>query len=482
MKVRKLKKQETRAVMPMRGNDFHRTIAVGATAVVIVAMMMLAATPGLAETVEGWGDAELIDAEDGNANIPQVAMDRDGNAIAVWFQFDGTRNNIWSNRYVVGVGWGDAQLIETDDANAEHPQVAMNGDGDAVAVWRQFDGYHNNIWSNRYIVGDGWGDALIIGLDPIMPAGDADWPQVAMDGDGNAVAVWQVWMGTQQSIWSNQYVVGDGWYYAWPIEYDHADARSPQVAMDGDGNAVAVWHQWDGKNIWSSRYVVGDDWGDWGDAELIETGDGDAYSPEVAVDEDGNAIAVWRQWDGTNSNIWSNRYDVVDGCWGDAQPIETDVEVAYSPQVAIDGEGNAIAVWEQSISIWSNRYVVGEGWGLAQPIETDDMSAAEFPQVAMDGKGNAIAVWRQLDDPSPSIWSNRYVVGVGWGLATLIETEDEEAVCPQVAMDANGNAVAVWQQYDGATWNIWSNRFNSLVDHYQYRHHTGNLEGATPTF
>jgi hypothetical protein len=476
MKVRKLKKQETRAEMPTRGNSFPRVLAVGTTAVVIAVMMILAATPGLAETIEGWGDAELIEADDGSALEPQVAMDRDGNAIAVWFQFDGARNNIWSNRYVVGVGWGDAQLIETDDANAEHPQVAMNGEGDAVAVWRQFDGYHNNIWSNRYVVGDGWGDALIIGLDPIMPAGDADWPQVAMDGDGNAVAVWQVWMGTQQSIWSNQYVVGAGWYYASPIGYAGGDYRSPQVAMDGGGNAVAVWHQWDGKNILSNRYVVGDGWGD---AELIETNDGDAYDPQVAVDGSGNAVAVWGQWDGGQGNIYSNRYVVGIG-WGDAELIETGDQGAHDPQVAMDADGNAIAVWVQTDStgtdanIWSNQYVADVGWGEAQPIETED-GFELGPQVAVDGDGNAIAVWEQWD-ATPSIWSNRYVAGAGWGDAQPIEAEDGNANYPQVAMDGDGNAIAVWGKSDGTSNNIWSNRFTSLDTHHQHRHCTGTTD------
>jgi len=35
----------------------------------------------------------------GDAVSPQVAFDASGNALAVWYQHDGTRANIWANRY-----------------------------------------------------------------------------------------------------------------------------------------------------------------------------------------------------------------------------------------------------------------------------------------------------------------------------------------------------------------------------------------------
>ena len=69
----------------------------------------------------------------------------------MWAQFDGTRNNIWANRYTAGTGWGTAALIETNNAgSADSPQVAINANGNALAVWRQSDGTRDNIWANRY--------------------------------------------------------------------------------------------------------------------------------------------------------------------------------------------------------------------------------------------------------------------------------------------------------------------------------------------
>ena len=48
----------------------------------------------------------------------------------------------------------------------------------------------------------------------------------------------------------------------------------------------------------------------WGTAELIEIDDvGNASSPQVAADSDGNSMAVCQQSDGTVTNIWANRYE-----------------------------------------------------------------------------------------------------------------------------------------------------------------------------
>ena len=76
----------------------------------------------------------------------------------MWRQNDESHTNTWANRYyVVGTGWGTAQLIEMDNAGyAEVQQVMIDGRGNAIAEWMQFDGTRTNVWANRYEVGSGW--------------------------------------------------------------------------------------------------------------------------------------------------------------------------------------------------------------------------------------------------------------------------------------------------------------------------------------
>ncbi len=422
----------------------------------------------------GWQVAVPIEfRRNDDATNPQLAMAANGNAVAVWQQSDGTRDNIWANHYVPGTGWTGPLLLETDDSgSAEHPQVAVDANGNAVAVWRQLSSSTYNIWANYYQQGVGWTGAVLI---ETVDSGSATNLHVAMDASGNAVAVWAQSDGTRQDIWANRYSTVDGWGQARKIEADDAgDALSPRVAMDADGNAIAVWEQWNGSryDITANRYVTGIGWGA---VERIETDDtGNSMDPQVAVDGDGNAVAVWRQSDGTSTNLVANRFTVGTG-WGTAEPIETETGEVRFPRVAMDADGNAVAVWRQlsnsAQNTWANYYQQGVGWTGAVLIETDSAGMVDTPQVAMSANGTAVAVWGQDDGFFRyNIWANRFVPGVGWGLATSIDTRNYSdagtgAHSPQVAMDASGNAIAVWQQYDeipGSVFiDIWANRWQA---------------------
>jgi hypothetical protein len=401
-----------------------------------------------------WQTAELIETNVGNALSPQVAMDSDGNAIATWYQWDGTRY-IWANRYVKGTGWQIAERIETDDvADGFYPQVAMDSYGNAVATWQQNDATRNNIWANRYVKDTGWQTPELIETDN---TGSAFPPQLAMDSSGNAIATWPQRDGTRYNIWANRYVAGTGWQTSELIETNAENAGFPQVAMDSNGNAVATWSQ--NSNIRANRYVAGTGWQT---PELIETNAGNASSPQVAMDSDGNAIATWQQSDATRLNIWASRYVAGTG-WQIPELVETNAGNAGYPQLAMDLDGNAIATWQQNDgtrnNIWANRYVADTGWQTPELIETDNAGNTGSPQVAMDPNGNAIAIWYQNDGTRNNIWANRYVKDTGWQTAKLIETNIGNASSPQVAMDPDGNAIATWHQSDGTRNNIWANRY-----------------------
>lgn len=437
------------------------TVLVLALTVALGALHGVQSGPGFDS---GWGTARIIEDNNLASAYPDIAVDGSGNAVAVWSQEDGYRFNIWSNRFVVGVGWGEAQQIETNNSgDAYYAQVSVDGLGNAFAVWYQWEGNIQGpyrVWSNRYDVGSGWETAQLLQTDMTV---SAEYPQVAADGFGNAFAMWSQDDG---GVWSNRYVVGSGWGTAQLIE---PSGSAPQVAFDSSGNAVAVWRHddWFVGTIWANRYVVGTGWGT---AQALEdVGAEFTGSPQVAVDSSGNALAVWYKSSGGGYwELWSSRYVVGTG-WEPAQVFGTsDWGDVYDSQIAVDDSGNTVAVWGQydydigRSVIWSNRYVVGSGWGTAQLIQIDTSEYTTYWDVAAGGSGNAVAVWCQGNGSYDSIWSNRYSAESGWGIAQLIETDDSGyALDPHVAMDSSGNAVAVWYQWDGTYYSIWANRYES---------------------
>lgn len=432
-----------------------------------VSLSLFALAPdvhGIAWSGGGWGTAQRIETDNaGSAYRPQIGFDANGNALAVWSQTNGTRSNIWANRYTAGQGWGTAQLIEDDNAGGAYdPRIAVNSNGNAIAVWEQTAGSQRYFLVNRYTPGQGWGTPQLVETGN---AGAAYDPQIAIDAGGNAVLVWHQHDGTRSNIRANRYTAGQGWGVPQLIETDNADSASyPQIAIDANGNALAVWYQSDGTryNIRANRYTAGTGWGT---AALIETDNaGSALDPRIAIDAGGNAMAVWYQRDGIRTNIWANLYTAGWG-WGTAQLIETNnTGGASNPQIAINADGNAMVVWHQSdgvrLNIWANLYTAGGGWGTAQRIESNNTGAAFYPQIAIDADGNALAVWPQSDGLRNNMWANRYTAGCGWGTAQLIETDNAGgAFSPQIAVNADGNAIAVWHQSDGTRLNIWANRY-----------------------
>ncbi len=190
---------------------------------------------------------------------------------------------------------------------------------------------------------------------------------------------------------------------------------------------------------------------------------------QFAIHASGTAFAVWSQRNGSRSrtDIWASRF-VVDSGWGSPVLLESnDAGNAYDPKIAVDAAGNAVAVWWQfddtHSDIWASRYSIDSGWSPATLVELNGSDAIN-PDLAIDAHGNALVVWAQSDGAHRTIWGNRHVVGSGWETASIVGSANagDAAGLSDVAMDASGNAIAVWDQFNGADGysNIWANHYS----------------------
>jgi hypothetical protein len=241
--------------------------------------------------------------------------------------------------------------------------------------------------------------------------------------------------------------------------------ETPRVVFDSSGNAMAVWPQSNGarRDLVASRFLPATGWSA---PQLIEQSDaGDAVSPDIAVDANGNVTAVWRQYDGTRYNAWSSRFTTSGSAasWDTPSLIETGTGAVSGVEVAVNAAGTTIAIYGQSdgvrINLWANRYLNG-AWGTPELIETNNATDVHDFDLAIDSQGVAIAVWRQHDGTRENIWSNRGSSGV-WGTAELLETGSGTAFAPLIVMEPSGIAVAMWAQENGANRETIANRFAS---------------------
>lgn len=413
------------------------------------------------------GTPVSIEGNAGDAVSPQIAVDADGNAMLVWQQYNdaGSLTTIWANRYSVGSGWGSPQKISSNtDGSALYPNIAMSANGDAIAIWPEMsaDGTIVNLMSCHYTASGGWGTPELAENDDTNSVAMVFilTPQVAMDTAGNAIAVWGHEGSGARDIMANYYSAGSGWNGESVIDsHDNGDAYGASIAMNDNGDAMVVWFQEDGdiNRVWARGYTSG-----WGTATTIDDDATDSSGyPQVGIDAAGNATAVWTNLNeaALSLNIGTSYYQPATGWAAESQMDQGYSSAAYyliaKPQVIMDDAGDAYAAWtDTGYGVMANRYSVADNaWAASTSIETQYHESTE-PRLAVDNNGNAIAVWA-----GDGLRASRYVAGTGWQGQSSRITDVETAYDQQVVMDADGNTIVVWVQDDGGTQNIWANRF-----------------------
>jgi hypothetical protein len=411
--------------------------------------------------------------------LPQVATDRNGNAIAVWGESDGTHFHVRASRHLDGNNL-PPQTLDNSPGDTGLPLIAMDAQGDALVTWQQPD--TNGIvhlFSSFFTATNGWGGPLQVDSSAASISNDSiSNPQLAMDAAGNAMAVWQVVSGTVSHVWSNTHS-STGWDA--PHQIDSAPAgfaANPQVAVDSaHGITMAVWTQQDaanGNGVWAGRYSGTA----WQDVKQIEAHtSGAVTTPRVALTPQGNALAVWVNSSGTNTSLWSSSYDTPSTTWNTAVPVETGntrlghlAGPAFS-NIGIDGNGNAMVVWlkaeagDQTGTVWASRLAAnGTAWDAPTQLVSGSGAASlsSNPQLAVDVAGSALAVWVSATDlPNARVGTQRYTTAGGWnGIGTIENNTLVVDEYPQICSAGNGRAVAVWQQFNGTGgMQIWANTF-----------------------
>jgi hypothetical protein len=237
----------------------------------------------------GWDATQAIDDDTGGCGYPRIVADNAGNAIAIWQRYDGTSNRVYANRFTAGSTWGTPVLISNDTSTAAFaPEIAVNRNGAAMAVWYEDNNGTDNAYARRFIPGAGW-DAI-----QSIESGttNAYAVRVAIDDSGTAISLWR-----QPDLYYSRYVPGTGWCSAQSIATGFLD--DPSVVMNGQGQAVAVWNQWDLASaypgdslVYVKKFSLSTGWG--ATSNLVsELGSADV--PMVVMDSQGHATAIWSQ-------------------------------------------------------------------------------------------------------------------------------------------------------------------------------------------
>jgi hypothetical protein len=427
------------------------------------------------EANRSWQTATQIHQDEAHAEeSPRLAMNAHGSAVLAWRQRPlGQAVQIFASRYAPeSKTWSAPTSIGEQDGGvvAASPSVAIAENGDAMVVWvRLVNGVGQNlvgqIWESRYTGSGGWSTAVRIDTATATSV----YPQVVFDSSGNVLVSWEQFDGTSYHIYYSRLAASATTWGA-PVQIDTTtgNAESEHLAADAHGNVVAVWQQTESTqsgavfHIWSSTYKFATD--TWGSPQLVG---GDAtlhsFNSNVVCNANGAAEASWDEFDGS---IWSNRY-TPDAGWETAKLIDAGGSGSVTPQLAIGQNGDVLAIWERMDAIlpdshiWYAALPAGGTWGPSDRVSAADAGASEkteVPQIAFDAQGDALALWERFDGAHYNARSAVYTPGTGWSTPVDVGNTGD-IIDPTLAVTPNGTAVAAWQQNLNGVSNLWANRF-----------------------
>ena len=399
-----------------------------------------------AVTGRNWRTPQLIDANGvGEAESPRVSFDAAGNATAVWtfVTRDPVTGNptseIWSNRYTPASGWGTpARVTQIVDGGVEDLNLGVLANGEVVAAWVQSSGWDDDLYSSRFIAGSGWSQPALVEQ---LPA-EVKSLRLAFPAAGAGFAVWLQETGPfeTEDVWASRYVAGSGWSAPALLELRDDGAGDPAIAVSNDGTAMAVWGQNDGDSaLRMNRYVPGTGWT--GDVSIAEAVDYPNDELVVAMDDAGRAVVAYTN-NGFSGGVFGLRY--ANGSWGPLEALRPG-PLFYPARltVAMRGAGEALVMWVEGEGL-SNMWAKPFGVLTGNAVQAgDDRVGGLRPRVVFDADGTALAAWNY----GGAVMASRYTHGAPtpWSVPTEV-SPDVSASDVQLAIDAAGNAMAVWQQ------------------------------------
>ena len=366
---------------------------------------------------------------------PHIVSDGSGNVVAVWRDLDDDTAVIRAAFRPRNGSFGPAQKISLPAVAAESPKVAMDRLGNAVAVWQlSTTGRDSVVQTAIRPAGGEWSPPQDVS-DPTEPAFSAS---VSISA-GQITAVWVSRHNWQPVIRTSSRTMTDTWSPAETISGPIGGSYEPTVVTDDQGGALAAWQWFDGSYLVIQASIRSSD-GIWSQPEQLSGPGRHASAAVVAMDGAGNAIAGWIRSNGTAPAAQISTR-AADGSWTPPRNLSRRGRNASSIDIAMNRRGDAIVGWVQGLGLATAFRVSGaKDWNRASVSQNWYGLQA---RIALDEVGNATAVW----DVGYAISASYKPEGKAWQDDYLLSGySDESGFSSSSAVTAQSpdNAMAVW--------------------------------------
>ena len=264
---------------------------------------------------------------------------------------------------------------------------------------------------------------------------------VSIGANGSATAAWLAGSSILIAFRSSS----GTWQAPVTIATSGSGAAALVAKSDAQGNGVAAWSEMTAAGsvvqavTWTASGTLGSV------SQLSGLGQ-PQFQPDLAVNETGTAVVVWPQattFGGSSYQVESATRPA-GGNWSAATAVSPVLPQAFSPRVALDGSGNATALWEQGTTVDSATRPAGGVWGSPTVVETSNLAGSDA--IASDASGNVTAVWAMHDSTTgvSSVHAATRPIGSPWGAPASLGPCGSTCV-PYLAAARDGSiATAVW--------------------------------------
>jgi len=255
----------------------------------------------------GWeNNLRVDDVLNSNVMGPAIAV-QSSIYYAIWEDSRNGNSDIYSSYRPAGGSW--QSNVRVDDApgvtGTANPAIAVDSTGNAYAIWCDTRNGNQDIYFSYRPAGGSW--QANVRVDDAPGATDIWYPTIAVDSSENAYAVWTDDRngGTYDDIYFSYRPSGSSWQAN--VRVDDAPAGSayePDIAVDASGNSYALWsdNRSGNRDIYYSFRPSG---GNWQANSRIDDGGGtNAFEPEIGVDSNCNAYAIWHDERNGNTDIY----------------------------------------------------------------------------------------------------------------------------------------------------------------------------------
>ena len=305
---------------------------------------------------------------------------------------------------------------------------------------------------------------------------DAANPKIDTDGNGNVVVLWDE--GGKMKLGSKS-PSAETWKIN-TVSAEGVKGSNPSIVVDDSGNVISAWQVYkDGyEQIVASYLPAGADI-ETVQSSFISKTAGSAYYPQVKVDKNGNALAIWRWSDGKNYRIQAAYRANGQTKWSAPANISAEgfdsnhaTRERSGSSIAFDSSGNAQVVWTVDdkglYRIQTSAFNAGNiSWStpvtISQHVDSEGntlpLSNAQLPSIALGIDGTGTIAWQQVAPTGISqVLVSRKVAGSGtqspngaplsWSKPELLSRNDEHAFHPTAfgSGDDTNSPVVVWVQ------------------------------------